>query len=218
MNEHALFDISIMLIPLIFGITVHEYAHGFAADKLGDKTARMLGRLSINPINHIDFFGTLILPIGVAVATSGAIFFGYAKPVPISPHNFKNLRKGIIISTLAGPLSNFVMALFWSFGLLATPHIPHHGFSTALFAISIMGIKINTVLGVLNLLPIPPLDGSKVISVLLPKSIHTHLFNHEQYGLIILLAMSISGILSTVIDPMVKTVLGFYMNLIGLLS
>lgn len=81
-----------------------------------------------------------------------------------------------------------------------------------------MGIKINTILGVLNLLPIPPLDGSKVISVLLPKSIHTHLFNHEQYGLIILLAMSISGILSTVIDPMVKTVLGFYMNLIGLLS
>lgn len=217
MSEQQLLYILTLAIPLLFAITIHEYAHGFVADLLGDKTARMLGRLSLNPLNHIDFFGTLILPIGLAIATSGAIFFGYAKPVPISPHNFKNIRQGIILSTLAGPLSNFIMALLWCAGvIIATQAIQNHHISAALLSISLMGIKINVVLGVLNLLPIPPLDGSKVISAMLPKSLHTRIFEHEQYGIFLLLALSITGILGSIIIPIVNHVLGLYLNLMGL--
>jgi Zn-dependent protease len=216
MSEQQFIYIITLLIPLLFAITIHEYAHGFVADKLGDKTARMLGRLSLNPLNHIDFIGTLVLPIGLAMATSGSIFFGYAKPVPISPHNFKNVRQGIIYTTLAGPLSNFIMAFLWCIGVLIASQIPAENISTALLSISLMGIKINVVLGILNLLPIPPLDGSKVISAMLPRSIHTRIFEHEQYGLFLLLGMSVTGILGAIITPMVRSVLGFYLNLIGL--
>ena len=216
MSEQQFIYIITLLIPLLFAITIHEYAHGFVADKLGDKTARMLGRLSLNPLNHIDFIGTLVLPIGLAVATSGAIFFGYAKPVPISPHNFKNVRQGIIYSTLAGPISNFIMAFLWCLGVIIAIQIPAQNISTALLSISLMGIKINVVLGILNLLPIPPLDGSKVISAMLPRSIHTRIFEHEQYGLILLLGMSVTGILGGIITPMASSVFGFYLSLIGI--
>ena len=215
MTEQTLNLLIAMAIPLLFAITIHEYAHGFVADRLGDKTARMLGRLSLNPLNHIDPFGTLILPVSIAIISNGTMFFGFAKPVPISIHNFKNLRRDTILVTLAGPLSNFVMALIWLGGLLLATSIPDPAIQKSLLVVSLLGVKINIILGILNLLPIPPLDGSKIITVLMPRGISTRIFEYEQYGLLILVGLSITGILAAIIGPLSSTTLGFYLSLIG---
>tara|TARA_Y200000002_G_scaffold377375_1_gene382871 strand:+ start:6091 stop:6741 length:651 start_codon:yes stop_codon:yes gene_type:complete len=216
MNPNTLELILKMSIPLLFAITIHEYAHGFVADRLGDKTARMMGRLSLNPINHIDPFGTLLLPLALGLSSGGAMFFGYARPVPISTHNFKNFKRDMMLVTLAGPMSNFIMGYLWGLAMISASFITDPAVRQTVIDISIFGMKINAILGILNLLPIPPLDGSKIITILMPRLIRGYIFEYEQYGILLILVLAMTGILGAIIYPLFKVVMGMYLYGIGL--
>ena len=205
-------QIAIAIIPLIFAITLHEAAHGYVASKLGDTTALMLGRVSLNPSRHIDPIGTILIPM-ILLATGGFIF-GWAKPVPVNRHNLNHPNRDMALVALAGPLANLVMALFWA---LITKLIFNINFgasapwlqSTAIFLklSAVFGIKINVVLMVLNLLPIPPLDGSRVVSSLLPAKTAIWYESIEPFGIWILLALIFLKILPIIINPMIISVL-----------
>jgi len=177
-------QIILQIIIILFSIIIHEISHGYAALALGDKTAKMAGRLTLNPIKHIDPFGTIILPIAMSIITHGSYVFGWAKPVPYNPYNLSNQKWGDAIVALAGPASNFVIAIVFSILL-------HVGLSQGLVNVAFMEmatyvILINVILGSFNLIPIPPLDGSKIFFSFLPyKYIHIrHLF--ERYGFALL--------------------------------
>src|SRR3989338_5253244 len=165
--------ICIAAIQLIFAITLHEAAHGWIASKLGDQTASIQGRVSLNPIRHIDLFGTIILPL--MMLTLGGFIFGWAKPVPIAYQNLRNPRRDMALVALAGPCANLLMAIFWAITaklshlIFIHPHTQEMLRSIALFIhlTSRFGIMINCVLLMINLIPIPPLDGSRVISSIL---------------------------------------------------
>jgi Zn-dependent protease len=188
----------IWAIPVLFAITVHEAAHGWVAYKNGDKTAFMLGRLTLNPIKHIDPLGTVILPM--LMFFTGGHIFGWAKPVPVNYNNLNNKRRDMALVALAGPGSNFLMAIGW--GLLAKFAI-ESGVSLApiLYAMGLAGIQINIILMILNLLPIPPLDGSQVVNQLLPYRYHQQYERITPYGMFILIGLAFSGILWHVILP-----------------
>ncbi|KAA0449704.1 MAG: site-2 protease family protein, partial [Candidatus Thioglobus sp.] len=156
----------IYAIPLIFAITVHEIAHGWVANLCGDGTAKMLGRLTLNPIKHIDPIGTIAVP-AILYFTGSPFLFGWAKPVPINFNALKSPKQDMILVALAGPISNFIMAIFWLFLVIFFINTQNSlGLEMAKF-----GIIINLILGVFNLLPLPPLDGSRVVSALLPNKL-----------------------------------------------
>lgn len=191
--------LAVWALPVIFAITLHEVAHGWVANKLGDPTAKMLGRITLNPIKHIDPLGTIVVP-GVLLALGGFVF-GWAKAVPITPNNFKKPRQGMAIVAVAGPASNFLMALFWAailkIGLVLQPTQPDIG--QFLIYSGVAGVTINLVLMVLNLLPIPPLDGSRVLSWLMPKKWAFYYLRYENYGFIVLVALLLLGVLTPLI-------------------
>lgn len=191
--------LAVWALPVIFAITLHEVAHGWMAEKLGDPTARMLGRITLNPIKHIDPIGTIIVPAALLVL--GGFVFGWAKAVPVTTQNFKHPRRDMAIVAMAGPASNFLMALFWALilkiGLLLEGSNPD--ISQFLFYSGVAGVTINLVLMVLNLLPIPPLDGSRVLAWGLPKPWAWQLMRFENYGFLILVAMMFLGVLSPLI-------------------
>jgi len=210
--------IAVMAVPLIFAIVLHEVAHGWVANKLGDHPARDMGRLTLNPIPHIDLFGTIILPVMCIVLHSP--IFGYAKPVPINPYNFKNPRKGMAISSLAGPGINIAMAVAFSF-LLRVVIPALEGFSPKLAGdwflvpVSLMlgyGVMINVVLAILNLVPIPPLDGSRVVYWLLPDKAAAAYYRLERYGMLILLALVGFGLLGYIITPVIRPILSLLLG------
>ena len=215
---NAIQKIAVLAVPLIFAIVLHEVAHGWVADKLGDHTARSMGRLTLNPISHIDLFGTIILPI-LCIMMKGPIF-GYAKPVPINPYNFKNPRKGMALSSLAGPGINVAMALAFSFLLrVIMPAIegfaPKQAWEWFAVPVSLMfgyGVLINVVLAVLNMIPIPPLDGSRVVDWLLPDKQADAYYRLERYGLLIILALFGLGILGRVISPIIQPILSILLG------
>ena len=161
--------IVVWVLPVIFAITVHEVAHGWVAKKYGDNTASSLGRLTLNPIKHIDLFGTIILP-GLLLVTGTGFIFGWAKPVPVDPRNFKNPLKDMAIVALAGPVSNLLMAVFWALITRLGVFIGAgaEAISLPLIYTGVAGISINLVLALINLLPIPPLDGSHILRHFLP--------------------------------------------------
>jgi len=186
-------------IPIIFAITVHEAAHGYAAKYFGDLTAQYLGRITLNPLKHIDPIGTIILP--ALLAPSGFIF-GWAKPVPVNFSNLRNPKKNMMWVALAGPFSNLVMASFWVF-LYARVRIFPDSAINFLSEMALVGIQINLVLMILNMLPIPPLDGGKVAVSLLPYPWSSYLENLERYGLFIIIFLLISGVLGNILDPLI---------------
>ncbi|CAC9567900.1 FIG004556: membrane metalloprotease [uncultured Gammaproteobacteria bacterium] len=190
----------IYVIPLIFAITIHEVAHGWVANQRGDSTAKMLGRLTLNPVKHIDPVGTLLVP-AVLFFTGSPFLFGWAKPVPINFNALKSPKKDMIAVALAGPISNFIMALFWLFILSFTLNISNQ----FLFEMAKFGIAINLVLGVFNLLPLPPLDGSRVVTALLPNYLAYQYNKLEHYGLYILLGLLFLGVFEYVVLPIVNT-------------
>jgi Zn-dependent protease len=204
--------IAVMALPLVVAIVLHEVAHGWVANKLGDHTARDMGRLTLNPIPHIDLFGTIIIPI-LCIVMGGPIF-GYARPVPINPYNFKNPKKDMAVSSLAGPGLNIVMA-FSSVLLLrlvgafqgSLPEPYGNWFLVPLSYMLIYGVMINVVLAVLNLIPIPPLDGSRIVYWLLPEKAATAYYRLERYGLLIILALFYFNILGKIMSPIIGYVL-----------
>lgn len=208
--------IAVSAIPVIFAITLHEVAHGWVASWFGDQTARLSGRLSLNPIHHIDPIGTILVPL-LMLATTG-FMFGWAKPVPIDARNMNNPRRDVALVALAGPVANFAMAIFW--GLIIWLSVALHKTGNAwmgspLFYMGQMGIMVNIVLAALNLLPLPPLDGGRVLISLLPPRLGYQLSLIEPYSFFILILLLVTGVLSYILGPLIYFLFSIMRYLIG---
>ncbi len=201
MELNVIQKIAVYALPILFAITVHEAAHGYVAKYFGDLTAERLGRISLNPLKHIDPFGTILLPAITVVL--GGILFGWAKPVPVNFANLRNPKKDMLWVAAAGPASNLVMAVFWAILLNYSKSAPE---SAAYFLaeMSGAGISINLVLMVLNLLPMPPLDGGRIAVSLLPHNLAVKLASVERYGFMILIVLMFTGVLGKIIFPFIN--------------
>ena len=188
-------------LPIIFAITVHEAAHGYAARYFGDMTAHYLKRITLNPFKHIDPMGTILLP--ALTVMLGGILFGWAKPVPVNFSNLRNPKKDMMWVALAGPASNLIMAIFWTIILVRINLFPEQA-ELFLRVMCLAGIQINIILMVLNMLPLPPLDGGRVAVSLLPYPWSGYLAGLERYGLIILIFLLLSGVLGKILFPLVN--------------
>ncbi|MGD2118725.1 MAG: site-2 protease family protein [Chromatiales bacterium] len=211
-------ELSVAILPIMLAITVHEAAHGFVADRLGDKTARMAGRVTLNPLKHIDPLGTVILPL-VMYALSG-FMFGWAKPVPVNWRNLHHPRRDTALVAIAGPAANFIMILGWA--ILAAVSVAlvdsSPWIAVPLFHMAKYGILINAILMALNLLPILPLDGGRVLNSLLPPSWSQMYSKSEPWGLLILVALLVSGGLAYILMPMVAWLQYFAAQVVGMLQ
>ena len=207
-----------MIVPLLFSVTIHEVAHGYIALRMGDHTAQKAGRLTLNPIKHLDFFGSLLLPL-VLKLTGSPIIFGYAKPVPVNFTNLRNIRKSTIYVASAGVLANFILAflsgilfrilsnykLLWQISIF-------NPFIVDLYSMLFYSVAINLVLAIFNLIPIPPLDGSKILAMCLPTSLRIQFARLERFGMIIIIFLLLTNLLdkllSFFLNPMFNVLLG----------
>lgn len=195
--------IAIYALPVIFAITVHEAAHGYAAKHFGDMTAFNAGRITLNPLKHIDMFGTIILP--ALTVMLGGILFGWAKPVPVDFRRLRNPKKDMLWVAAAGPASNFAMAIFWALVMKFSVNAPE-AFVLPMALMAKAGVTINIVLMVLNLLPLPPLDGGRIAVSLLPMNLARPFAQIERYGFIILIILLFSGVLGRILEPLINLV------------
>ena len=210
MEAETLQKLIIAAPAMIVAIALHEVSHGYVAFRLGDPTAKLLGRLTLNPIAHIDLFGTIIMPILLYTLTDGRFMFGYAKPVPINPMNFKKPRQGMAISAAAGPITNIVLA-FASFLIMnilfplasLLPDLVAETVFKPIILVLQASIYWNVVLGVLNMIPIPPLDGGRVLTGMLPSKQAMLFSKIEPFGFIIVLVLFYTGIANLFIMPVV---------------
>jgi Zn-dependent protease len=200
---------------VVFAITVHEVAHGWVAKLYGDKTADQQGRLTLNPIKHIDLVGTLILP-GLLLITFSGFIFGWAKPVPVDARNFKNPKKAMMVVALAGPVSNLLMAIGWALLARLGVAIEIEYITMPLIYTGIAGITINLVLALINLLPIPPLDGSRIVSGLLPDYWAWRFNQLERFGFLILILLLATNALSLILAYPMYYVQQLFFSLAGL--
>jgi Zn-dependent protease len=196
--------IAVSAIPVIFAITVHEAAHGYAARYFGDMTAQAMGRISLNPIRHIDPVGTILIPAITMFA--GGMLFGWAKPVPVDFSRLRNPKKDMLWVAAAGPLSNLAMAILWALFINLHGVLPPDLAVPAAF-MGAVGVLINVVLMVLNLLPLPPLDGGRIAVSLLPNHLAAKFARIEPYGFIILLVLLFTHLLGTIMNPFVFAVM-----------
>lgn len=217
-NSIDLNQIVIMIVPLLFAVTIHEVAHGYVAYKMGDNTAMLAGRLSLNPIRHLDFVGSLLLPLFL-IFTLSPVIFGYAKPVPVNFSNFRNYRKSTVYVSSAGVLANFALAIISGLLFQILTHFQplwHASFLKPfvldLYNMLYYSVFINLVLAVFNLIPIPPLDGSKILAMLLPVPLRLQYARMERFGMIIIILLLLTGSLGRVISffliPMFNILIG----------
>ena len=209
-------QIAAWVLPVLLAITVHETAHGWVARRFGDKTAEMLGRLTLNPIKHVDPVGTILVPALMLLLPVGFVF-GWAKPVPVDWRNFKHPKQDMAWVAVAGPLSNLLMALVWALAARFALGLPADTWlALPLLFMGVAGIFINTILMVLNLLPLPPLDGGRVVTGLLPAPYAYQFARIEPYGFFILLALLFTGILSFVMSPLIELFLQLMASVAGM--
>ena len=212
------FDLGTFLLavlPVLLAITVHEAAHGYAARHYGDRTAEMMGRLTLNPIKHIDPMGTILVPALMFMFTP--FLFGWAKPVPVNTRNFKDMRMGMRMVAIAGPLSNLVMCFGWALAMVASQWVPE-SFQEAMQTMSRYGIIINAVLFVLNMLPILPLDGGRFVDTFLPAKASMQFQKIEPYGMWVIILLLVTGLLSKIMYPFISMILmavQYFMGLFG---
>ena len=206
--------IAIWILPILFAVTLHEAAHGLVAYKLGDNTAYLQGRITLNPVKHIDPLGTVVLPIILLLTTH--FVFGWAKPVPVTQSHLRHPRRDMPLVALAGPLANFIMALFWVLILKLGIAMTQGHMSGGLYCIYVgqAGVMINVVLMVLNLLPIPPLDGSRVVASLLPVRMAYYYDRAAPVGILIILALAVTGILGQFLMAPINVVQRFLIHLV----
>ena len=215
MSDNAIQSIILSIIPLLLAITLHEAAHGWAAKHFGDATAFMLGRITLNPLKHIDLIGTIIMPIALWVLSNGSFTFGYAKPVPVNFNNLNNPKRDMVWVAFAGPGVNLIQAFIWGLIAILAAGIGLEGsMGQFVYGMCQAGVWINVLLFVFNLLPLPPLDGGRIAVGLLPQQQSNLLARVEPYGFYIVLALLVTNI----IYPLwLKPVGGLTMSLIALL-
>jgi Zn-dependent protease len=213
-----LHELSIIAVPGVLAITMHEVAHGWVARLFGDSTAAERGRLSLNPLRHVDPIGTVVVPTTLLLATGGQVGFGWAKPVPVDKNRLRRPRRDMIAVALAGPASNLLMATVWA--ALCALTVATVGYTEAtgawLAGVCIFGIWINALLAAFNLLPIPPLDGSRVVLAFLPKAVADRIERFEIFGLIIVVALLWYGWLGPLVEPVFLGINDFFSSFTGL--
>ena len=206
--------IAIAALPVIFAITLHEAAHGYVARYFGDSTAWLAGRVSVNPLRHIDLWGTIVIPLVILLFSSGSFLFGYAKPVPVVFGRLRNPKRDMFWVAAAGPAANLVMAMAWAAVLKLAWVMPPNAYKLPLAAMSEIGVTVNIGLMVLNLLPLPPLDGGRIAVSLLPMRLAVPFSRLEPWGFPILLLLLFTGVLGQILYPLVtlmtSVIVGFF--------
>ena len=220
MELNLLQMIAIYALPVVFAITLHEAAHGYVARHFGDMTAYMEGRVSLNPLRHIDPFGTVALPLillAVSKLFGGAgILFGWAKPVPVNFANLRHPKRDMLWVAAAGPISNFAMALLWALMVKIGLSMPGNYFALPLALMGAAGVFINIIIMVLNLVPLPPLDGGRILVSLLPHRLAYSVARIEPYGFFILILLLFTGVLGYVLWPAIGLLMALVAALLGL--
>lgn len=211
--ENLVQTLAIYALPVIFAITLHEAAHGYVARHFGDPTAWQLGRITLNPLRHVDPVGTLLVPALILLFSSGAFLFGWAKPVPVDFGRLRKPKQDMLWVAAAGPGANLAMALGWASLLKLAVVMPDNAYSLPLAEMARAGINVNGVLMLLNLLPLPPLDGGRIVVSLLPPRAAWRFAAIERYGFFILLALLFLGLLDYILTPLLRFFLFFIKNL-----
>jgi Zn-dependent protease len=219
MDMNTIQLIAVYALPVILAITLHEAAHAFAAKRWGDSTAYLLGRMTANPIKHIDPVGTILVPAVLLLLSkgmSGVPVFGWAKPVPVNMQNLHSPRKDMGYVAAAGPLSNIAMAMMWALVALLVQTIEME--SVFFYRMAFAGVVVNVALAVLNLLPFPPLDGGRIVVALLPAKLAYPFSRLEPYGMVILIGLMISGVLGNIMGPAIDFGVTLIVSMFGIAS
>lgn len=210
--------LAVGILPVLLAITVHEVAHGWAARQYGDRTAEMLGRLTLNPLKHVDPFGTVLVPLLVYTGSGGTFLFGWAKPVPVDPRGLRNPKTDMVVVAAAGPIANVLMGCGWAVLYSVATLLLDAGTPLRAFLVEMaqIGVFFNALLAVFNLIPLPPLDGGRVLRGLVPEAFGRQLDAIERFGLIIIVLLLLSGVIGPVLFPLIRALQGLMYAVAGI--